>query len=241
MRVIGLSLKPKTITYMNRYVNRTVPWGNECFRYDCTLGKVRAGYMKIDLLDFYYIKSDYSYLDVKLGQGKAVYSDRISVWIPDGQTIIRSFVCLYWQWQILINCVMSYYLCVLRWLMRPLSSKLPVADRTREVWGRKLCWWCLSSGFLLCTFLLGFADSFCFVFTSTRSYDASPLCSVLCPRLCWYVEVFKGGFEGVLVSRLLTTMGTCSSQAFQGGSSVMVYFVKVCLWMCVSITSFCFG
>ena len=22
-----------------------------------------------------------------------------------------------------------------------LSSKLPVADRTREVWGRKLCWW----------------------------------------------------------------------------------------------------
>ena len=35
-----------------------------------------------------------------------------------------------------------------------LSSKLPVADRTREVWGRKFCWWCLSSGFPLCTFLL---------------------------------------------------------------------------------------
>ena len=31
------------------------------------------------------------------------------------------------------------------------SSKLPVADRTREVWGRKLCWWCLSSGFPLRT------------------------------------------------------------------------------------------
>ena len=31
-----------------------------------------------------------------------------------------------------------------------LSSKLPVADRTREVWWRKLCWWCLSSGFPLC-------------------------------------------------------------------------------------------
>ena len=35
-----------------------------------------------------------------------------------------------------------------------LSSKLPVIDRTREVWGRKLCWRCLSSGFPLCTFLL---------------------------------------------------------------------------------------
>ena len=74
-----------------------------------------------------------------------------------------------------------------------LSSKLPVADRTREVWGRKLCWWCLSSGFPLCTFLLGFADSFCFVFTSSPSYEASPLCSILCslfPRLCWYVKIF---------------------------------------------------
>ena len=78
--------------------------------------------------------------------------------------IYLSSVRYYWQWPILINCVMCYYLCVLRWLMRTnFSSKLPVADRTREVWGRKLCWWCLSSGFQLCTFLLGFADSFCFV------------------------------------------------------------------------------
>ena len=68
-----------------------------------------------------------------------------------------------------------------------LSSKLPVADRTRKVWGRKLCWWCLSSGFPLCTFLLGFVESFCFVFTSSPSYEASPLCSILCNlvlRLC---------------------------------------------------------
>ena len=94
-----------------------------------------------------------------------------------------------------------------------LSSKLPVADRTREVWGRKLCWWCLSSGFPLCTILLGFADSFCFVFTSSPFYEASPLCTILCnlfPWLCWYVEVFKGGFEGVLVLLLLTTMGAFS-------------------------------
>ena len=58
-----------------------------------------------------------------------------------------------------------------------LSSKLSVADRTREV------------------------------------YEASPLCLILCnlfPRLCWYVEVFKGDFEGVLVLLLLTTMGAFS-------------------------------
>ena len=95
-----------------------------------------------------------------------------------------------------------------------LMSKMPVADKTREVWGRKPCWWCLGSGFPLCTFLLGFADSFCFVFTSTPSYQASPLCSILYnlfPRLCWYVKVFKGGFEGVHVSLLMTTMGAFAS------------------------------
>ena len=98
-----------------------------------------------------------------------------------------------------------------------LSSKLPVADRTREVWRRKLCGWCLSSGFPLCTFLLSFADSFCFVFISSPFYEASPLCTILCnlfPWLCWYVEVFKGGFEGVLVSLLLTTMGAFSYLKF---------------------------
>ena len=94
-----------------------------------------------------------------------------------------------------------------------LNSKLPVADRTREVWGRKVCWWSLSSGFLLHMFLLGFADSFCFVFTSTPFYEAMPLCSVLCnlfPQLCWYVDVCKGGFVGVLVSLLLNIMGSFS-------------------------------
>ena len=95
-----------------------------------------------------------------------------------------------------------------------LRSKLPVADRTREVWRGKLCCWCLSSGFPLCTFLFGFADSFCFVFTSSPSYEASPLCTILCnlfPWLCWYAEVFKKGFEGVLLSLLLTTMGAFSN------------------------------
>ena len=80
-----------------------------------------------------------------------------------------------------------------------LSSKLPVANRTREVWGRKRCWWCLSAGFLLRTFLVSFADSFCFVLTSIPSYEASPLCSILCillPWLCWYVEVFRVSLHG---------------------------------------------
>ena len=98
-----------------------------------------------------------------------------------------------------------------------LSSKLPVADRTREVWGRKLCWWCFSSGFPLCMFLLSFAGSFCFVFTSSLFYEASPLYTILCnlfPWLSWYVEVFKGGFEGVLISLLLTTMGAFSYLKF---------------------------
>ena len=127
---------------------------------------------------------------------------------------VRSFVCHYWQWPILINCVMCYFLCVLRWLMRPILALNCLVHRTREVWGRKLCWWCLNSGFPLCTFLFGFADSFCFVLTRTPSYEASPLCSILCnlfPRLCCYVEVFKGGFQGVLVSLLLITMGAFSN------------------------------
>ena len=76
------------------------------------------------------------------------------------------------------------------------SSKLSVADGTREIWGRKLCWWFRSTGFPLNTFLLGFADFNCFLFTCTPSYDVSSLCLILCdlfPGLSLYVEVLKGG------------------------------------------------
>ena len=110
-----------------------------------------------------------------------------------------------------------------------LSSKPPVADRTREVWGRKLCWWCLSSGFPLCKFLLGLADSFCFAFTSSPFYEALSLCAILCilfPWLCWYVEVFKGGFEGVLVSLLLTTMGAFSYLKFSIEDFLWQMFIR---------------
>ena len=82
--------------------------------------------------------------------------------------LFLSFVCHFWQWPILIKWIKCYCLCDQRWLVRPIlprSAKLPVADRTREVWVRKLFCWSLNSGFPLCTFLFGFADSFCFVFT----------------------------------------------------------------------------
>ena len=92
-----------------------------------------------------------------------------------------------------------------------LSSKLPVADRSEEessvVNALALAFRCAR----FCSALLIF---FCFVFSSTPSYEASSLCSILCnlfPRLCWYVEVYKGGFEGVLVSLFLTTMGAFST------------------------------
>ena len=80
-----------------------------------------------------------------------------------------------------------------------LGSKLPVADRTREVWERKLCCWCLSSGFPL-------ARLRWFFLLRTHQHPflgCPPLCLILCnlfPRLCLYVEVFKGDFEGILGS-----------------------------------------
>ena len=56
-------------------------------------------------------------------------------------------------------------------------------------------------------------DVLLFVFSKIAD-EASPLCSILCNlflRLRWYVEVFKGGFEGVLVSLLLTIMRAFSN------------------------------
>ena len=92
--------------------------------------------------------------------------------------------------------VWSVIICVLRWLMRPILA----ADSTRKVWGRKLCWWCLSSGFPLRTFPLGFADSFYFVYTSIPSYEASPLCSILCNLFHDFVGMLKSLREALRVS-----------------------------------------
>ena len=88
-----------------------------------------------------------------------------------------------------------------------LSSKMPVVDRTSSVDDA------LALVFRCARFCLASLILFCFVFTSTSSYEALPFCTILCnlfPQLCWYAEVFKGGFESVLVSLLLTTMGAFS-------------------------------
>ena len=77
---------------------------------------------------------------------------------------------------------------VLLFVCSKMADETNLSSNKSDVWERKLCWWCLSSDFPLRKFLLGFAFYFCFVFTSTPSYEASPLCSILCnlfPRLCW--------------------------------------------------------
>ena len=125
----------------------------------------------------------------------------------------RSFVCHYWQWPILIKCMRCYYLCVLRWLMRPvlaLNCLLQIGQERSEKESSV-------GDALALAFCSASLIPFCFIFTSTPSYQASPLCSILCNmflQFCWYVEVFKGGFEGVLVLLLLTTMGAFSYLKF---------------------------
>ena len=125
-------------------------------------------------------------------------------------------VCHYWQWPILINCVMCYYLCVLRWLMRPIKAlncllqieqerseeESPVGDALA------LAFRCARS----CS-----ASLILFASYSPAPLFMRPLYMILCnlfPWLCWYVEVFMGGFEGVLVSLLLTTMWVFSFLKF---------------------------
>ena len=85
---------------------------------------------------------------------------------------------------------------------------------------------------------------FCFVFTSSPLYEASPLYTILCnlfPWLCWYVEIFKGGFEGVLVSLLLTTMGAFSYLKFcieYVYSASLPFSGLLCLESCLATWSF---
>ena len=133
---------------------------------------------------YIYIKVRYKHKPYYYVQLESILPDKKHIRLTKLTVQTRSFVCHYWQWPILINRVMCF-VCSKMADETNLSSKLPVADRTREVWGRKLCWWCLSSGFPLCTFLLGFADPFCFVFTSSPSYEASPFCTILCNMFPW--------------------------------------------------------
>ena len=127
------------------------------------------------------------------------------------------FVCHYWQWPILINCVMCYYLCVLRGLMRPilaLNCLLQIEQDSSEEEGS------VGDALALAFRCARFCSASLILFVS---YSPAPLLmrprhfSILCnlfPRFCWYVEIFKGGFEGVLVSLLLTTIGAFSNLQF---------------------------
>ena len=58
-----------------------------------------------------------------------------------------------------------------------LSSKLPVADRSEEESSVDDA---LALAFRCAHFCFGFADSFCFVFTSSPFYEALRLCTILC-------------------------------------------------------------
>ena len=126
------------------------------------------------------------------------------------------FVCHYWQWPIIINCVMCYYLCVLRWLMRPIlaiNCLLQIEQERSEE--ESSVGDALDLAFRCARFcsasLIRFASySPAPLFMRPRHFVRS--CAI--PWLCWYVEVFKGGFEGVLVSLLLTTMGVFSYLKF---------------------------
>ena len=128
------------------------------------------------------------------------------------------FVCHYWQWPILISCVMCYCLCVLRWLMRPvlaLNCLLQIEQERSEEESS------VGDALALAFRCTHFCSASLILFAS---YSPAPLfmkpcriCMILCnlfPWLCWYVEVFKGGFEGVLVSLLLTTMWAFSYLKF---------------------------
>ena len=162
---------------------------------------------------------------------------KIAGWVANSVIII---VCLsYWQSPILITCEKCYCLCVLRWLIRPILawSKLSVVDWTTEVRARQLCWWCLSSGFALCTFLLGFADSFCLIFTSISSHEALPHCSVLCnlfPQPCWNVEILEVGFTGVFVA----TFCRVSSRSTVFAQTCLSEYIRQIQYMYLNWTSF---
>ena len=91
--------------------------------------------------------------------------------------------------------------------MRPVLAKLPVADRTRSEEESSV-----GDALALALRCARFCSASLILFASysPAPYEASLLYSILCNlfiRLCRYVEVYKRGFKGVLVSLLLTTMG----------------------------------
>ena len=112
---------------------------------------------------------------------------------------------------------MSYYLCVLRLLMRPILALNCLLQIEQERSEEKSS---VGDALALAVRCARFCSASLILFAS---YSPSPLfmrprhfvrsCAI-CSHDCWYVEVFKGGFDGVLVSLLLTTMGAFSYLKF---------------------------
>ena len=96
------------------------------------------------------------------------------------------FVCHYWQWPILISCVMCYYLCVLRWLMKPILA-LNCLLQIEQEWSEEesSVGDALALAFRCARFCSASLILFCFVFTSSTFYEASPLCTILCNLFPW--------------------------------------------------------
>ena len=112
---------------------------------------------------------------------------------------------------------MCYYLCVLRWLMRPIlalnclfQTEQERSEEESSV-GDALALAFRCARFCSPSLILFVSYSPAPLFMRPRHFVRS--CAV-CSYDCWYVEVFNGGFEGVLVSLLLTTMGSFSYLKF---------------------------
>ena len=112
---------------------------------------------------------------------------------------------------------MCHYLCVLRRLMRPILALNCLLQIEQERSEKKssvrdaltLAFRC--ARFCSASLILFALYSPAPIFMRPRHFVRS--CAI-CSNDCWYVEVFKGGFDGVLVSLLLTTMAAFSYLKF---------------------------
>ena len=116
-------------------------------------------------------------------------------------SLIARFVCHYWQWPILINCVNWYYFSVLRWLMRPilaLNCLLQIEQERSEK--ESSVGDALALAFRCARFC--WATLIRFASYSQASLLMRPRHFVLSCAICSHddVEVFNGGFECALVS-----------------------------------------
>ena len=118
---------------------------------------------------------------------------------------------------ILINCVMCYYLCVLRWLMKPILA-LNCLLQIEQEWSEEessvgdalaLAFRC--ARFCLPSLIIFASYSPAPLFMRPRHFVWS--CAICSHDSVGMLKSF-GGFEGVLISLLLTAMGAFSYLKF---------------------------